>query len=71
MSSNSKKRPFYTMTSSPHQRTEQSEAETFMDWACSWTLEQGCEEVVIKKRGDHHLSQQWFTYLQNSSIAII
>ena len=40
-SSRSNAKPFYTTLSSPHPRTEQSEVETFKDWASNWSQEQG------------------------------
>ena len=60
-----KRGKIYTHSSSPHGGTEQSEADTFVEWAVNWAEWEGLEAVSIDNMGDGHLLRQWMTFMHN------
>ena len=62
----SKRKQINTNTSSPNPRTEQSAADSFVDWAATWADQHQLAPVAIPRLGDRHLVRQWLSFLQNS-----
>ena len=55
----------WTQSSSPVGGTEQSEAETLLEWSVGWAEWEGLGEVKVSDMGDRHLVRQWSAFMQN------